>query len=85
MEETILCNIQSKSDFLKTPEGQRLFGSENALNWFERNHRKALVDSGALIKVRGSWYRNRPKYDEKVLEIAQNIARKSLVASNESN
>jgi hypothetical protein len=84
MQATILSNIQSKSEFLETPEGKSLFGSENALNWFERNHKKILVDSGALIKVRGSWYRDRPKYDEKVLEIAQNIARKSLEASNES-
>ena len=81
MEESILDNIQSRSDFLNTPEGKNLFGSENALNWFERIHKQTLVDSGALIKVRGSWYRVRPAYDKKVIEIAQAIARQS-VSSN---
>jgi len=85
MEESILSNIQSKSDFLETPEGKCLFGSENAINWFERTHKEELVNSGALIKVRGSWYRMRPAYDKKVIEIAQNTARKTLEIKNESN
>ena len=78
MNEITLNNIQSKSEFLNTPEGQSLFVSENAVNWFERINRRALVESGALIKVRGSWFRIRPAYDLKVIEIAQAIARKSL-------
>lgn len=81
MEESILSNIQSKSDFLDTPEGKSLFGSENALNWFERVHKEELVDSGVLIKIRGMWHRIRPPYDHKVVEIAQKIARKSLEIS----
>jgi hypothetical protein len=84
MHAITLSNIQSMSDFLETPEGKSLFGSVNAVLWHERKYRKELVDSGALIKVRGRWYRNRPKYDEIVIEIAQKNAHKSLEASNES-
>lgn len=78
MNEVSLNNIQSKSEFLETPEGKRLFGTLNAIDWFERVNRKALVESGVLIKVRGSWHRIRPAYDMKVIEIAQHLARKQV-------
>jgi len=78
MNETTLKNIQSKSEFLETPEGKSLFGSANAVDWFERINRKALVEAGVLIKVRGSWHRIRPAYDMAVIEIAKVLARKEL-------
>ena len=78
MNETTLKNIQSKSEFLETPEGKSLFGSANAGDWFERITRKALVEAGVLIKVRGSWHRIRPAYDTAVIEIAKVLARKEL-------
>ena len=78
MNETTLRNIQSKSEFLETPEGKSLFGSVNAVDWFERINRKALVEAGVLIKVRGSWHRIRPAYDIAVIEIAKVLARKEL-------
>lgn len=78
MNEVSLSNIQSKSEFLATPEGKSLFGTTNAIDWFERVNRKILVESGVLIKVRGSWHRIRPAYDIKVIEIAQHLARKQI-------
>ena len=75
MNEVTLKNIQTKTEFLATPEGKSIFGTQNAIDWFERVHRKALVDAGVLIKVRGSWHRIRPAYDTKVIEIAQSLAR----------
>lgn len=78
MNEVTLNSIQSKSDFLDTPEGKSLFGSLNGLDWFERTNRKALVDAGVLIKVRGSWHRIRPAYDLAVIQIAQTLARKEI-------
>ncbi|QWE17538.1 hypothetical protein [Polynucleobacter sp. AP-Nino-20-G2] len=78
MEDISLKNIQSRSEFLKTPEGKKLFGSSNALDWFERVNRKLLVEAGVLIKVRGGWYRIRPAYDAKVIEIARQLARKQV-------
>ena len=78
MNETTLRNIQSKSEFLETPEGKSLFGSVNAVDWFERINRKALIEAGVLIKVRGSWHRIRPAYDIAVIEIAKVLARKEL-------
>jgi hypothetical protein len=78
MNDVSLNNIQSKSEFLETPEGKRLFGTPNAIDWFERVNRKALVESGVLIKVRGSWHRIRPAYDIKVIEIAQALAQKGI-------
>ena len=85
MEDVSLSNIQSKSEFLETPEGKRLFGTTNAIDWFERVNRKLLVESGVLIKVRGSWHRIRPAYDMKVIEIAQAIARKQINSESPSN
>lgn len=81
MNETTLNNIQSTSEFLETPEGKSLFGSANAIDWFERVNRKTLVEAGVLIKVRGRWHRIRPDYDLVVIQIAKAIARQS-VSSN---
>lgn len=78
MTAVTLSSIQSKSEFLNTPEGKSLFGSANAVDWFERINRKTLVNAGVLIKVRGSWHRIRPAYDLKVIEIAQALARKEI-------
>ena len=78
MDTPTLVNIQNKSEFLETPEGKSLFGSANAVDWFERINRKALVEAGVLIKVRGSWHRIRPAYDMAVIEIAKVLARKEL-------
>lgn len=66
-----LGSIQTTSEFLDTPEGKSLFGTENALNWFERVNRAALIKAGVLIKLRGSWHRIRPAYDQVVIEIAR--------------
>ena len=78
MYEVTLNNIQSKSQFLETPEGKSLFGSANALDWFERVHKEELVMAGVLIKIRGRWLRIRPPYDHKIMEIAQAMAHKSI-------
>ena len=78
MSEATLASVQSKSAFLETPEGKSLFGSVNAVDWFERINRKALIEAGVLIKVRGSWHRIRPAYDMAVIEIAKVLARKEL-------
>lgn len=75
--EEKLANVQSKKEFLKTPEGNSLFGSENALDWFERTNRKELVEAGVIFKIRGKWCRSRPEYDAKVIEIARNKTRQS--------
>jgi hypothetical protein len=78
MNEVTLKSVQSKSEFLETPEGKSLFGSVNAVDWFERTHRKALVEAGVLIKVRGSWHRIRPDYDFIVIQIVQALARRAI-------
>lgn len=78
MYEVTLNNIQSKSEFLETPEGKSLFGSANALDWFERVYRKPLVEAGVLIKIRGRWHRIRPDYDTVVIRIARALAQKEV-------
>lgn len=78
MNEANLASVQSKVEFLQTPEGKSLFGSENALDWFERINRRELVEAGVLFKIRGKWCRSRPEYDAKVLEIARNKTRQSV-------
>jgi hypothetical protein len=78
MIEATLAGVQSKTEFLETPEGKSLFGSENALDWFERINRRELVEAGVLFKIRGKWCRSRPAYDAKVLEIARNKTRQSV-------
>jgi hypothetical protein len=84
MNEVTLNNIQSKSEFLKTPEGKSLFGSDNAIVWFERKYRKILVDAGVLIKLRGKWHRLRPDYDFVVIQIAKTIARQSVSSNTQA-
>lgn len=78
MNKVNLASVQSKVEFLETPEGKSLFGSENALDWFERINRRELVEAGVLFKIRGKWCRSRPEYDVKVLEIARNKTRQSV-------
>jgi hypothetical protein len=78
MSNENLTSVQSKSEFLDTPEGKSLFGSANAIDWFERINRKELVESGVLFKIRGKWCRSRPDYDTKVLEIVRNKTRKAI-------
>ena len=70
--------LQSIPEFLETPEGERLFGSRNAIDWFNRINRAALVSNGALVKVRNQWKLLRPHYDQIVIEIAKSNARKGV-------
>lgn len=78
MKEATLVGVQSKTEFLETPEGKSLFGSQNALDWFERINRRELVEAGVLFKIRGRWCRSRPEYDAKVLEIVRSKTRQSV-------
>jgi len=76
--DATLAGVQSKTEFLETPEGKSLFGSENALDWFERINRRELVEAGVLFKIRGRWVRSRPDYDTKVLEIVRTKTRQAI-------
>lgn len=70
--------LQSIPEFLKTPEGERLFGSRNAIDWFNRINKAILVSSGGLVKVRNQWKLLRPQYDQIVIEIAKSNAQKGV-------
>ena len=70
--------LQSIPEFLETPEGEKLFGSRNAVDWFNRVNKAALVSNGALVKVRNQWKLLRPQYDQIVIEIAKSNAQKGV-------
>ncbi len=70
--------IQSIPEFLDTPEGKKLFGTRNAIEWFNRVNKTLLVGNGSLLKVRNQWQILRPRYDQTIIEIAQNRAKKGV-------
>ena len=50
---------------------QRHFPSAGALEWYCRVNKPALVDAGALLKLRGQWHVHAERFDQAVLDIAQ--------------
>jgi hypothetical protein len=78
MNSPTLENIQTTSEFLESAVGKKIFGTRNAIEWFERVNRNDLVGSGVLFKVRGKWVRLQPEYEAMVLEILRNKSRQSV-------
>jgi hypothetical protein len=52
-----------------------LFPSDNALHWFTRVNRRALVEGGALVMPTGRWQVVPAKFDAMVAQIGEQRAR----------
>lgn len=52
-----------------------IFPSAGSLEWYLRKHKERLIDAGALLLLRGTWYARPEAFDAEVLKIAQEDAR----------
>lgn len=53
---------------------KRLFPSDSSLQWYVRAHRRALIDSGALLWHCGQWHAHITRFDDYVLEAGKQAA-----------
>lgn len=79
MQTTSLENLIGWRCFQKSPEGQRVFPSTESFRWYLRNNEMALVDRGAVVKLRGQWFLVRPTFDQAVIELATLKARAEIL------
>lgn len=52
-----------------------IFKSEGSLQWFVRQHRQGLIDSGALVLLAGQWCANESRFDAYVLQAGMDAAK----------
>lgn len=57
-----------------SPERERLFPSQGALDWFVRQHKGALVRAGALVMLTGQWHVREQLLDAFVLQVGHEAA-----------
>lgn len=57
-----------------SPERERLFPSQGALDWFVRQHKGALVRAGALVMLTGQWHAREQLFDAFVLQVGHEAA-----------
>lgn len=46
---------------------QHIFPSRSSMEWYVRQHKQALVTSGALLIIRKSWHANAMLFDQCVI------------------
>lgn len=68
--------LQSISEYLKTDEGTRIFGTRSSIDWFIRVNKIQLIKDGALVRLRNQWQLLRPQYDQSIVEIGKCNAKK---------
>jgi hypothetical protein len=59
---------------------KHIFQSDSALQWFVRKHRQRLIDAGALVLLSGQWHACEKNFDDCVLLVGQDAAKKRAVA-----
>lgn len=60
---------------------QRFFPSEDSLRWHLRQHRQALVDTGAVLYIGGRLWINAEKFDAFMVSAGQEAAKRRAVAA----
>lgn len=53
-----------------------IFPSEGSLEWYIRDHKTALIDSGAITLIRGRWLIDPAAFDAQVLKAGMTAAAK---------
>lgn len=54
------------------------FQTTNAIQYFVRQHKPELVEVGALLFIQGQWFVDPRKFDNAVMTIGSNDARRKL-------
>ncbi len=76
MEQNLsLSNVQHWKKFLAESD---IFDTEDAVRWFVRRNEIALVEAGAIIKIRNQWFFVRPLFDEVFIGICRGHAREMV-------
>lgn len=78
MTETTLNALRKLPAYRERRE--HIFQSEGALQWFIRNHRKQLIDAGALVLIAGQWHAREDLFDAYVLKAGAQAANQRLEA-----
>lgn len=55
----------------------RIFPSQGSMAWFVRKHKSELVRAGALVMISGQWFALEPRFDEVILEVGMDAAKRS--------
>lgn len=74
-------SLQSPDDLVPVAQyaerRKHLFPGTESIRWFMRNHRDALVESGAVLMIAGRWFANPQAFDRAVIDAGQQAARRS--------
>ena len=65
-------------EYQNTPRGKICYPSIYSLQWQIRKHREALIEMGAIIKLRGRDYIIIEPFEESIIELGSAEARKRL-------
>lgn len=79
MSTVLLDQVMSLEKF--RGERQSFYPSNGSLSWYIRVHKARLVESGALLLMRGAWHAHAERFDEAILEIAAKEAAQSMSKS----
>lgn len=74
MEQIQLANVRKLVDYRQ--QRAHVFPSNNALQWFVRQHRTELVEAGAIVMLTGQWHAVDDKFDAFVMEAGRQAARR---------
>ena len=74
-----LADLVRVPDYLATHS--TVFPSDESFRWFLRQHRRELIEAGALMKPTGAWLIRSKVFDAKVAEIGQRRAARSQPGS----
>ncbi len=80
MEHSPLAGVRKLSEY--RAQRTHVFPSDNAMQWFVRNHKAALIEAGALVMLTGQWHAVDEKFDAYVVQAGQRAAQaRSKVAA----
>jgi len=73
--DTPLSTLASLAEYRETR--RHLFPSDSSLDWYIRQHRAQLVESGALVKHLNQWHALPQEFDRYLLEAGKRAAASS--------
>ena len=65
-------------EYQKTESGGRYYPSKYSLAWHIRKYRKQLIQSGALIKLRGKDHLIVNLFEDQIIQLGMQEAKKSI-------
>ena len=68
-QQTPLGDIQSWREWYSQPGADRLFPSLESLRWFINQNKTHLIESGAMVRLRGQWHFIEPQFKEVLMGI----------------